>query len=293
MILGGSGLVGSHLLACLRERGHQALGTCWRQEPRGLQRLSMRNISGITEKLKRGKFDALAICSGFTWVDECERKPKKAKLYNSILPGKIARICKKYRTKTVYLSTSYIFDGKSGPYTEKSRPNPICVYGYSKMEGEIRIKKECGKNYLIIRTMGVVGYESTQKNFLYTVVSSLSLGKKLAVAEDQKGNLTCATDLARGIAMLLEADKRGIYHVAGIDPHLRRIDVARKIAYQYGLDKSLILPVLTPALAQKAQRPANAGLSIHKIRKELRFIPKVRLPSPNEILPDLGSKNIK
>jgi nucleoside-diphosphate-sugar epimerase len=138
--------------------------------------------------------------------------------------------------------------------------------------------------------MGVVGYESTQKNFLYSVVSSLSLGKKLAVAVDQKGNLTCATDLARGIAMLLEADKRGIYHVAGIDPYLRRIDVARKIAYQYGLDKSLLLPVLTPALTQKAQRPANAGLSIHKIRKELRFIPKVRLPSPNEILPDLRAK---
>ena len=278
MVLGGSGLVGSHLVACLRQRGHSVSGTCWKQVVFGMTRLSMSDLRGLSFILRREKFDVLVICSGFTWVDGCEDKPAKARLYNSILPAKIAQLCRRHKTKVVYLSSSYVFDGERGPYSERDRPNPLSIYGKSKLEGEQKVRREGGKGALIIRTMGVVGYEPREKNFLYTVIRNLQKMKVLAVPDDQRGNLTCATDLAQGICLLLEKNKRGIYHIAGRRPNAKRSEVAKQIAENYRLDTKLIQPKPTVELNSKAPRPRYGGLRTGKARKQLGWRPLNLLP---------------
>jgi len=281
MVLGGSGLVGSHLMTCLRRRGHQVTGTCWRQQSRELTRLSMRNLQGLVALLRRVKYDALVICSGFTWTDGCENRQAKARLYNSILPGKIAGICRRHKTKAVYLSSSYVFDGKRGPYSETRRPNPLSVYGKSKLEGEKRVRQFGGKNALIVRTMGVMGCEPQKKNFLYTVIHHLRKKKSLSVPYDQRGNLTCATDLALGICLLLEKNKRGVFHIAGKRPNARRSEVAQSIARHYQLDEKFIRPVATVESKSKAPRPCYGGLLTEKARKQLGWQPLNRWPEWN------------
>lgn len=278
MVLGGSGLVGSHLVACLHQRGHSVLGTCWKQVVLGMSRLSMSDLRGLSFLLRREKFDVLVICSGFTWVDGCEDKPAWARLYNSILPGKIAQLCRRHKTKVVYLSSSYVFDGERGPYSERDRPNPLSIYGKSKFEGEQKVRQKGGKSALIIRTMGVVGYEPREKNFLYTVLRNLQKTKVLAVPDDQRGNITCATDLARGICLLLEKNKRGIYHIAGRRPNAKRSEVAKQIAKNYRLDAKLIQPKPTVELTSKAPRPRYGGLLTEKARKQVGWRPLNLLP---------------
>jgi len=278
MVLGGSGLVGSHLVACLRQRGHSVSGTCWKQVVFGMTRLSMSDLRGLSFLLRREKFDVLVICSGFTWVDGCEDKPAWARLYNSILPGKIAQLCRRHKTKVVYLSSSYVFDGERGPYSERDRPNPLSIYGKSKFEGEQKVRQKGGKSALIIRTMGVVGYEPREKNFLYTVLRNLQKTKVLAVPDDQRGNITCATDLARGICLLLEKNKRGIYHIAGRRPNAKRSEVAKQIAKNYRLDAKLIQPKPTVELTSKAPRPRYGGLLTEKARKQVGWRPLNLLP---------------
>ncbi len=281
MVLGGSGLVGRHLMSCLRKRGHEVVGTCWKQEPKELTRLSMSNLKGIDAILKRGEFNALVICSGFTWADGCENKPAKARLYNSILPGKIAGICRRHNTKAVYLSSSYVFDGKRGPYSETGRPNPLSAYGKSKLDGEKRVRQFGGKNALIVRTMGVMGCEPRKKNFLYTVIHQLRKKKALSVPYDQRGNITCATDLALGICLLLEKNKKGVFHIAGKRPNARRSEVAQSIARHYQLNEKLIRPVATLEFKSKAPRPCNGGLLTEKARKQLEWQPLNRWPEWN------------
>ena len=278
MVLGGSGLVGSHLVACLRQRGHSVLGTCWKQVVFGMTRLSMSDLRGLSFILRHEKFDVLVICSGFTWVDGCEDKPAKARLFNSTLPGKIAQLCRRHKTKVVYLSSSYVFDGEMGPYSERDRPNPLSIYGKSKLEGEQKVRREGGKGALIIRTMGVVGYELREKNFLYTVIRNLQKMKVLVVPDDQRGNLTCATDLAQGICLLLEKNKRGIYHIAGRRPNAKRSEVAKQIAKNYRLDAKLIHPKPTVELTSKAPRPHYGGLLTEKARKQVGWRPLNLLP---------------
>ena len=278
MVLGGSGLVGGHLVACLRQRGHSVSGTCWKQVVFGMTRLSMSDLRGLSFILRLEKFDVLVICSGFTWVDGCEDKPAKARLFNSILPGKIAQLCRRHKTKVVYLSSSYVFDGERGPYSERDRPNPLSIYGKSKLEGEQRVRREGGKGALIIRTMGVVGYEPRKKNFLYTIIRNLQKTKVLAVPDDQRGNLTCATDLAQGICLLLEKNKRGIYHIAGRRPNAKRSEVAKQIAKIYRLDAKLIQPKPTVELTSKAPRPHYGGLLTEKARKQVGWRPLNLLP---------------
>ena len=278
MVHGGSGLVGSHLVACLRQRGHSVLGTCWKQVVLGMTRLSMGDLRGLSFILRREKFDVLVICSGFTWVDGCEDKPAKARLSNSILPGKIAQLCRRHKTKVVYLSSSYVFDGERGPYSERDRPNPLSIYGKPKVEGEQKVRREGGKGALIIRTMGVVGYEPREKNFLYTVIRNLQKKKVLVVPDDQRGNLTCATDLAQGICLLVEKNKRGIYHIAGRRPNAKRSEVAKQIAKNYRLDAKLIQPKPTVELTSKAPRPRYGGLLTEKARKQVGWRPLNLLP---------------
>lgn len=278
IVLGGSGLVGSHLVACLRQRGHSVSGTCWKQVVLGMTRLSMSDLRGLSLILQREKFDVLVICSGFTWVDGCENKPARARLHNAILPGKIAQLCRRHKTKVVYLSSSYVFDGERGPYSERDRPNPLSIYGKSKLEGEQMVRREGGKGALVIRTMGVVGYEPREKNFLYTVIRNLQKTKVLVVPDDQRGNLTCATDLAQGICLLLEKNKRGIYHIAGRRPNAKRSEVAKQIAKNYRLDAKLIHPKPTVELTSKAPRPRYGGLLTEKARKQVGWRPLNLLP---------------
>jgi dTDP-4-dehydrorhamnose reductase len=238
----------------------------------------MSDLRGLSLILQREKFDVLVICSGFTWVDGCEKKPARARLQNAILPGKIAQLCRRHKTKVVYLSSSYVFDGERGPYSERDRPNPLSIYGKSKLEGEQKVRQEGGKRALIIRTMGVVGYEPQEKNFLYTVIRNLQKTKFLVVPNDQRGNITCATDLAQGICLLLEKNKRGIYHIAGRRPNAKRSEVAKQIAKNYRLDAKLIHPEPTVELTSKAPRPRYGGLLTEKARKQVGWRPLSLLP---------------
>lgn len=136
--------------------------------------------------------------AAMTDVDGCERDPDRAWRHNTLATWNLADACSSRQVPLVYLSTDFVFDGeKRAPYHEFDRPNPLGVYGASKLGGETVVRQLCPQHY-IVRTAWLFG--KTGKNFVRTILARAAEGKPLSVVADQVGSPTYAADLADAIA---------------------------------------------------------------------------------------------
>ena len=155
--------------------------------------------------------------AAFTHVDRCEREPAAAWRANVEGPERLAEICQARGFRLVHVSTDYVFAGDgSRPYREDDPPAPTSEYGRSKLEGERRVLALC-PSALVVRTSWVFG---RGRNFIAAILAQAQERRRtgdrtpLRVVDDQRGRPTYAVDLAEAIRALVEADARGLYHVA-------------------------------------------------------------------------------
>ena len=179
----------------------------------------------------------------------------------------------------MYYSTEYIFDGGDGPYSETDTAQPISAYGLSKLEGE-RAILESDPQALVLRTTVVYGPEGEQKNFAYQLAARLGAGERMRVPDDQVSTPTYNRDLAETSVCLVEAGAAGVFHVTGTE-RLNRFEFAQRFARAAGLDESLLDPVPTSELGQRARRPLTAGLKIDKL---LDTLPGLRMRTVEEAI---------
>jgi dTDP-4-dehydrorhamnose reductase len=197
-----------------------------------------------------------------TDVDGCEKEPEKAFLVNSVGTKNVALGCLDTGAKMVYISTDYVFDGKKGSlYTEDDIPNPINVYGSSKLEGEYQCRSIV-EDHLIIRTQWLYGQGG--KNFVNSILRNAREGKEIRVVEDQVGSPTYTVDLAKGIMELVRRDQKGLFHIsnAGV---CSWFDFAKKIIILKGLEIEVI-PIKSEELKRPARRPSFSGFDCAKFR---------------------------
>ena len=273
LILGASGLVGWNLWQAAKAAGHRVTGTFNNFPIPGLVRLRMDDPRELETLLRDESADAVVCCTAWSWVDGCESDRARAFRENAEQPARAAEIAHSTRTMFVHFSTSYVFDGNSGPYDEDAAPRPISVYAESKLAGELDVAEATDGKAMIVRTMGVYGTEPQGKNFVYQVRRNLSAGNRMQVPVDQWGNATEAGDMAGACLGLLARGATGIWNIAGPDPNLNRVAFARQIAEAYSLDAELIDAVPTSALGQPARRPRQAGLRTEKVERFLGWKP--------------------
>lgn len=152
-------------------------------------------------------------CAAYTNVEKAEVEPEKAFLSNAEAVLNLAKVCKEQHTVLLHISTDYIFDGqKRTPYTVKDIPNPINVYGASKLKGELYIQ-EILKEYFIIRTSWLYSKEFG-KNFYRTILALAKEKGELSITNAQIGCPTDAVNLARFVLDLIISnnDNYGIHH---------------------------------------------------------------------------------
>jgi dTDP-4-dehydrorhamnose reductase len=201
-------------------------------------------------------------------ADHCEQHPEKAYMTNVIGVCNIAQAVNDIGAKLVYFSSDYIFDGKAGPYHEDYPANPICEYGRQKLIAEHYLALHA-RDYLIVRTTVVYGWERQRKNFVCRLLSTLEAGNILRVPVDQVGNPTYAPNLAQAVIELACSGAKGVYHIVGPE-RANRYEFACEAARVFGLDASLIKGVPTCELGQVAPRPLNAGMVAKKAADELK-----------------------
>lgn len=204
--------------------------------------------------------DIIVNCAAFTNVDACETQISESFAVNATGIKNVALAGKETGAKVIHISTDYVFDGtRNGPYSETDKPNPISVYGKSKLEGEREIQ-EISDNYAIIRTAWLYG--PNKKNFVTTI---LNLGRQkhtVSVVTDQCGCPTYTADLSYAIWKIISLDLRGLYHVTN-DGTCSRYEWARKIFELTG-DQVSVLPVKTADYKRAATVPQNSSLNCTK-----------------------------
>lgn len=212
--------------------------------------------------------DWILNAAGYTNVDGAERQRDLCWLVNVIALENLAYAARKVHASILHLSTDYIFDGKNGPYLESAKPNPLGFYGKSKLAAE-NVLKISPLNYTIVRTMVLYGpSKNNRPDFVRWLINKLSKGDPVHIVTDQIGNTTLNDELARAIWQLVEKSFHGIVNVAGREI-VSRYDFSVKIANLFDLDKSLINPIKTRDLKQKAPRPLQSGLIVNMAMKTL------------------------
>lgn len=209
-------------------------------------------------------------CAAYTEVDAAEDDEPTARKLNADGPEVLARECRLLGCHLIHISTDYVFDGTlDRPYRENDKPNPLGVYGRTKLDGEQRVRSELTE-HLIVRTAWLYG--DTGNNFVDTMIRLMRERQSVSVVNDQIGSPTYAEDLARALVSLVVAPAHafGTYHYVGRG-ECSWYDFAQEISSQGQRlriidDSCAISPVSSEQFPRKAVRPANSRLNTDKIR---------------------------
>ncbi|HJW86055.1 MAG TPA: dTDP-4-dehydrorhamnose reductase [Candidatus Brocadiaceae bacterium] len=206
------------------------------------------------------KPDVIVNCAAFTNVDACETQVSDAFAVNATGAKSIAMAGKEVGAKIVHISTDYVFDGsKMDSYCETDKPNPLSVYGKSKLEGELAIQ-EIADNYAILRTAWVFG--PYRRNFVTAILDRGKKDRKVSVVTDQHGSPTYTADLSQAVWNVISQDVRGLCHFTNTGK-CSRYDWAKKIFELTGEQVS-VLPMKTADYKRAAVVPQNSALNCAK-----------------------------
>ncbi|HEU5216316.1 MAG TPA: dTDP-4-dehydrorhamnose reductase [Gaiellaceae bacterium] len=192
--------------------------------------------------------DVVLHAAAWTDVDGAETRPQDAAAVNVGGTQHAAEL----GAPLVLFSTDYVFDGsKRGPYVESDAPNPLSVYGRTKLQSEAA----AGEDAWIVRTSWLFGWAST--NFVRTMLQLGAERDEVAVVDDQRGSPTYVGHLAAGVRELLDLP-RGLWHVTA-DGDCTWADFAEAIFEEAGLD-CRVRRITAAELGRPAPRPANSVL---------------------------------
>jgi len=187
----------------------------WNFIYRDLPALDITNLDQIKSLIQEENIKAIVNCAAYTAVDPAESNKALAYAVNVEGAKNLAIAANDYNAKLIHISTDFVFDGKYHlPYIESDLPNPLSVYGITKLEGEQKVL-EILPSSIIIRTAWL--YSAYGNNFVKTMQRLGRERDKLSVIFDQVGTPTWAADLAQTILVILKQleegnSEKGIYH---------------------------------------------------------------------------------
>ncbi len=202
LVTGASGQLGSALCSVLADDSHVIPAT--RAE------FDITDLAATRDFIRGTAPHVVIHPAAYTDVDGCEADKKKAFLVNAIGARNVAIAAHEMGAKLVFISTDYVFDGKKeSPYLEYDPPNPLSVYGWSKLMGERMVMQQNPRSF-ILRISWLYG--ANGRNFVKTMLSLARTKEHLQVVNDQRGTPTFAGDVARQIRALIQTGSYGLYH---------------------------------------------------------------------------------
>ncbi|MFN0254809.1 SDR family oxidoreductase [Pedobacter ureilyticus] len=232
--------------------------------------LDSKQVKAVLEKYLP---HAIIHTAAMTNVDACHENNDACWQLNVEATQYLSSLCESMGIHFIYVSTDFVFDGLNGPYKEDNKPKPVSFYGESKLEGE-KITQKMKGNWAIIRTILVYGIlkDMSRSNIVLWAKGALEKGSPINVVNDQWRMPTLAEDLAKACLLAVEHQAKGIYHISGKDM-MTIVDLVRRVADFWNLDKSLINEISSDSLAQEAKRPKKTGFILDKAMTDLNYQP--------------------
>jgi dTDP-4-dehydrorhamnose reductase len=259
LVIGAKGMLGRDLVEVLSDQTDgEVLG--W-----DIDEIDIREERETIAQIESARPETVINLAAYTDVDGCEQDEEKAFAINAEGMRHVALGALKCSAKVVYLSTDYVFDGKKREsYLEDDLPNPISVYGRSKLKGEQYVR-DLVKDALIVRTQWLYGRHG--KNFIASILRLAREKGALKIVDDQIGSPTYTVDLARAIAVLIHRNARGIYHVvnSGLCTwHAFGLAILKLS----GMTDVKVIPISSEELGRPAPRPSYSVLNTEKLKRE-------------------------
>lgn len=256
LIIGSEGMLGHDLVDILSKENEVSTTT--------IDTLDITDIKKTIDTVKNINPDLVINAAAFTDVNGSEAKQDLAYKVNGIGTRNVAVACKETDSALVYICTDYVFDGKKGTsYAEYDQPNPLSVYGKTKLQGETFIRDILSKFY-IVRTSWLYGYNGP--NFITTMLKLAETRDSISVVNDQVGSPTYTVDLAKSIAELIKKPTYGIYHITN-SGECSWYEYAKEI-FEIAEIEIAVNPVSTEEYPQPAPRPKYSVLENYNWKME-------------------------
>jgi dTDP-4-dehydrorhamnose reductase len=254
LITGAGGQLGQDLVAAFRSegRGDEVVAA-------GRARLDVGDRDAVMQAADQLRPAVIVHAGAWTAVDACEGDPDRAYRVNALGTRHVAEGARLVGAHVLYVSTDYVFDGRSdSAYREWDDPNPMSVYGRSKLGGE-RELTALVPGATIVRTSWVCSIHGS--NMLKTILRLAAERPYLAFVDDQRGCPTFTDDLAGMIVRLAAARLPGLFHVTN-QGATTWYQFARDVLEAAGADPSTVRPIASSELSppRAAHRPANSVL---------------------------------
>lgn len=226
--------------------------------------LDITNSEEVNTFFESNALDYCINCAAYTEVDKAEEEAEKVYSINATAVKNLAEACQKTGAVLIHISTDFVFDGtKRTPYTEEYMPNPLSVYGKSKLKGEEHVQESCDRHF-IVRTSWL--YSEYGNNFVKKMLRLAETRKQISVVNDQIGSPTYAGDLAEFILKVISSESTayGLYHYSNLGA-ISWYDFAVEIFRQHQKNVHVV-PIPTRAYPTLANRPAFSVMDLSRVK---------------------------
>ncbi len=270
LIIGGSGVIGSYLVRSFLDKSLDIEFTYLKNNiilSKEGHKLDITKKDYTINLISKINPDVVIHTTALTNVDECENNHSLADAIHVDGTANVIEGCKITKSKIVYVSTSFVFDGKKKSYSEDDKPSPSTYYGITKYKGEELIKKSDLK-YLIVRTDQPYCWSEhwQHTNSVLRIIQTIKSGKIHKEITDWYNTPTYVPDFVNSLYALLSNKKEGIFHLVGSD-YISRSNWALITAEVFGLDKKMIELIPSSKLNLNTKRD-NVNISNEKLFRE-------------------------
>ena len=274
LVVGANGLLGSNVVRAGQQGGWNVSGTYHSTRPAfdiPLTQFDLREYDTFDDILSQHDPDVVINCAAMTDVDGCETNPEQAHILNGDAPGGLASHCDANDIEFVHVSTDYVFDGTGHePYSESADPNPVQVYGKSKLAGEQAVRDEIAE-VVIARLSFVWGIHRSRDaltGFPAWVRNQLQSGEEVPLFTDQRVTPTRAGQAAETLLELIGQDATGLFHVA-CSSCVTPYEFGEVITDHVGNSEELLSEGSMDDVERDAARPKHSCLDIEKAESTL------------------------
>jgi len=284
LITGGSGFIAQYLLYTLPE--NVSVSVTFRDENKWNNNSWAGTVPAfplilnkdIKRQLHDERFDIVIHAAAMSSLGECEKNPALAEQINTAASAETAQWCAAAGSRMIYLSTDIVFNGGNPPYKETDNPDPVNVYGRTKMQAENEVSR-LADDYAVVRIALAMGRGmGGPQNFIDWFMSRIQNGEEITLFQDEIRTPSAVTYLAREIWRTALSNEQGIFHLGGGES-LNRFELGLQICRKLGGGSHLLKPISLKDMTDYA-RPVDVSL----VSKRLIDNKKIDIPPVTAVL---------